>query len=228
MHATTSLPVRSTPQGNGYNATAAHEFAALATVLCCIADDAITCLKSLKKRLSDDDRRHGRRFVHSAVAYLRTDLRAAKDTASALQHVAHQLTTHWERSESATDAARDVMGRIAKAMDRLQTTAHQYDEEVVRRRQSPKRKADGRHSTGCGQTPESCGSCAETVEQLVKTIVRDSFNISALSHQITIANKSLSSSTSSVERVKLVVQDVKAKLDGDRPKAKHKGHARRA
>ncbi|CAI5714730.1 unnamed protein product [Hyaloperonospora brassicae] len=224
------------PPVNGSSATAAREFASLATVLCCIADDAIACLKSLKKRLAHCDSRHGRRFVHTAVAYLRTDLRAAKDAASALPHVAHQLVTRWERSESATDAARDVMGRLAKAMDRLQTTAHQYDEEVVLRRQSQQRKADGQHSTGCARAPAGRAGrgtghvgaqATDTVEQLVKTIVRDNFNISALSHQITIANKSLSCSTSSVERVKLLVQDVEEKLDGDRPRAKLKGHARR-
>ena len=218
MHATTSLPVRSTPQGNGYNATAAHEFAALATVLHCIADDALACLALLKKRLSAHDRRHGRRFVHTAVAYLRTDLRAAKDATRAVTHVAQQLTALDARSEWATDAARDVMGRMAKAMDSLQATARQFD-------------ADGRHrDTDClrAVVSEELPWADDAVEQLVKTTVREHFNISALSHQITIAHKSLSSSTASVERVKLVVQDVQAKLDGDGHRAKHKWHARRS
>ncbi|KAE8906540.1 hypothetical protein PF008_g31890 [Phytophthora fragariae] len=66
---------------------------------------------------------------------------------------------------------------------------------------------------------------AATVEELVKTTLRDNFNVSALSHQITIAEKSLSASPSFVERAKEAVNEVKDKLKGDKSSSPtHDGH----
>ena len=236
-----------TQRFRGYNATAEHEFTSLEKVLLCIANEAIACLKVLKRHLSDFDNRHGNLFTNTAASYLRKDLRTAKDTALKLKHVAHQMKHNLQLAEAATDSARTVMGVIAKAMDVLKTTAHQYDEEIMR--QSKKSNADEKYHTSrsceirdqrrddrhCGPLHGSNsttsndvaigGSTAalleftDTVEQLVKTILRDNFNISALSHQITIAEKSLSSSSAAVERVKMVVQDVEEKLGGGTPSA---------
>lgn len=65
---------------------------------------------------------------------------------------------------------------------------------------------------------------SDTVEELVKKTLHDNFNISALSHQITITEKSLSSSPSFVERAKEAVHDVKNKLTGDKASPTHDGH----
>ncbi|RMX66715.1 hypothetical protein DD238_004699 [Peronospora effusa] len=80
-------------------------------------------------------------------------------------------------------------------------------------------KTDGHHHHGGGIL-----SSSDTVEQLVKTTLHDNFNVSALSHQITIAQKSLSSSPSFVERAKEVLHDVKDKLKGDKTSPTHDGH----
>ncbi|CAH0489688.1 unnamed protein product [Peronospora farinosa] len=80
-------------------------------------------------------------------------------------------------------------------------------------------KTDGHHHHG-GGIPSS----SDTVEQLVKTTLHDNLNVSALSHQITIAQKSLSSSPSFVERAKEVIHDVKDKLKGDKTSPTHDGH----
>ncbi|CAI5701106.1 hypothetical protein KXD40_004298 [Peronospora effusa] len=80
-------------------------------------------------------------------------------------------------------------------------------------------KTDGHHHHGGGIL-----SSSDTVEQLVKTTLHDNFNVSALSHQITIAQKSLSSSPSFVERAKEVIHDVKDKLKGDKTSPTHDGH----
>ncbi|GMF20807.1 unnamed protein product [Phytophthora lilii] len=67
-------------------------------------------------------------------------------------------------------------------------------------------------------------SGSDTVEDLVKNTLRDNFNLSPLSHQITIAEKSLSSSPSFVERAKEAVNEVKDKLKGDKASPTHDPH----
>ncbi|KAG7375271.1 hypothetical protein PHYPSEUDO_002144 [Phytophthora pseudosyringae] len=59
-------------------------------------------------------------------------------------------------------------------------------------------------------------SGSDTVEALVKSTLRDNFNLNALSHQITIAERSLTASPSFVERAKEAVNEVKDKLTGDK------------
>ncbi|ETN17453.1 hypothetical protein PPTG_05254 [Phytophthora nicotianae INRA-310] len=67
-------------------------------------------------------------------------------------------------------------------------------------------------------------SGSDTVEALVKSTLRENFNLSALSHQITIAEKSLSASPGFVERAKEAVHEVKEKLKGDKSSPTSKSH----
>uniref|UniRef100_M4BE57 Uncharacterized protein n=1 Tax=Hyaloperonospora arabidopsidis (strain Emoy2) TaxID=559515 RepID=M4BE57_HYAAE len=62
----------------------------------------------------------------------------------------------------------------------------------------------------------------ETVEVLVKKNLRDNFNLSALDHQISAAEKVLSPSI--VERAKEVIHDVKDKLTGDKSSPTYADH----
>ncbi|KAH7482395.1 hypothetical protein PRIC1_006786 [Phytophthora ramorum] len=61
----------------------------------------------------------------------------------------------------------------------------------------------------------------ETVETLVKKTLRDNFSVSALDHQISAAEKSLSPSIA--ERAKEAVHDVKDKIKGDKSSPTHEG-----
>ncbi|KAG6611642.1 Histone-lysine N-methyltransferase EZH2 [Phytophthora cinnamomi] len=82
-------------------------------------------------------------------------------------------------------------------------------------------KGDHYHNQGGGGILAS----SNTVEELVKATLRDNFNLSTLSHQITIAEKSLSASPSFVERAKEAVNEVKDKLKGDKSSSPtHDGH----
>ncbi|EGZ30579.1 hypothetical protein PHYSODRAFT_475132 [Phytophthora sojae] len=320
------------------NATIDQEFASLEKVLNQTADDAARCLKLLKKNLSDYDSRHGNHFVNTAVSYLRSDMRTAKDTSADLKHVAHQISKSPQPSEAEVTSARNMMGAAAKAMDVLNTTARNYDQKNGRSKgvkgaidnvvgggaghdhkekdgglfgkdkdhdkhtglfgkSDDKAKNQEKESKGVGalfgksddkeKDKESKGLAAvfgksdkhkdkdekhtglfgskdkdkdkdanhgggilrnkgdhhhhhqgrgggilgssDTVEDLVKATLRDNFNLSALSHQITIAEKSLSASPSFVELAKEAVNEVKDKLKGDKSSSPtHDGyHARK-
>ncbi|RLN90068.1 hypothetical protein BBJ28_00018377, partial [Nothophytophthora sp. Chile5] len=67
---------------------------------------------------------------------------------------------------------------------------------------------------------------SDTVEAVVQATLRDHFNVRALEHQITAAERSLSSSSSPgfMERAKEAVHDVKNKLKGDKSSPTHAGH----
>eukprot|EP00644_Phytophthora_capsici_P008610 jgi/Phyca11/506541/fgenesh2_kg.PHYCAscaffold_20_\ len=62
---------------------------------------------------------------------------------------------------------------------------------------------------------------SETVETIVKKILRDNFSLRALDKQINDAEKSLSPSI--VERAKEKIHDVKEKIKGDKSEPAH-GH----
>ncbi|RLN05654.1 hypothetical protein BBJ28_00004686 [Nothophytophthora sp. Chile5] len=64
-------------------------------------------------------------------------------------------------------------------------------------------------------------SQSDTVEAVVKSTIHGHFNISTLDHQITAAEKSLSSSPTFIERAKEVVKD---KLKSDKSSPTHAGH----
>ena len=114
---------------NDHIATVEHEFTLLENVLIQTADDAVRCLKLLKKNLSDYDHRHGNHFINTATSFMRNDMRTAKDMAFDLKHVAHQIKKNPQPSELNIDSARNVMDVVAKAMDTLTTTARNYDEK---------------------------------------------------------------------------------------------------
>ncbi|KAG3182202.1 hypothetical protein PC128_g14780 [Phytophthora cactorum] len=63
---------------------------------------------------------------------------------------------------------------------------------------------------------------SETVETLVRKVLRDNFSLSALDHQIKTAEKSLTPSL--VERAKEKMHDVKEKIKGDKSDPVHEGH----
>ncbi|KAK1947194.1 hypothetical protein P3T76_001204 [Phytophthora citrophthora] len=281
-------------KSNDRNITAEQEFASLEKVLNQTADDAARCLKLLKQNLSDYDSRHGNHFINTASSYLRSDMRTAKDTASDLKHVAHQINKSSHPSESEIHSARNSMGATAKAMDVLNTTARNYDQKngrskgvkgainnAVGNNDKERHEKEGGGLFGKDKDKESKGTGlfghsddkenkdkesklgklfgkgdkdkekdhkhkekdhkhgdgllggkedrqhhgdhggaafggSDTVEALVKSTLRDNFNINALSHQITIAEKSLTVSPSFVERAKEAVIEVKEKLTGEK------------
>ncbi|TDH68986.1 hypothetical protein CCR75_000945 [Bremia lactucae] len=193
------------------SAIANQEFASLKKVLCQTADDAKQCIRLLKQHLLRVDSCHGKLFIHSATVFMRNDMRKAKDTSFELKRVANAISQISEPSDMEIEAARNGMEAIAKAMDVLHTTARNYDKvhnqsEVVQstfKVRKRDREQDHLEMFVCD---------TNTLEALVKSIVRDNFNLSALSHQITITQKSLTSSPSFVERAKEAVDDVKEKL----------------
>ncbi|EEY63997.1 uncharacterized protein PITG_02510 [Phytophthora infestans T30-4] len=295
------------------NVTAEQEFAALEKLLIQTSDDATRCLKLLKKNLSDYDSRHGNHFINASTSYMRSDMRTAKDTAADLKHVAHRISKSPQPSETEIHSARNMMGATAKAMDILNTTARNYDQEKGRskgvkgavdnmighndkeyhereggvfdknkEKESKgtglfgknderkhekhtglfgKDKDDNKHTgllgkgdkhkdekhtdlLGKGDKEKKHGhgllggrtdhhhdehrggifSGSDTVEALVKSTLRENFNVSALSHQITISEKSLSSSPSFVERAKEAVHEVKEKIKGDKSSPTSESH----
>ncbi|CAI5743826.1 unnamed protein product [Peronospora destructor] len=116
-------------KSNDHTATVEQEFTLLENVLNQTADDAVRCLKLLKKNLSDYDHHHGNHFINTATSFMRNDMRTAKDTASDLKHVAHQINKNPQPSELDIDSARNMMNVVAKSMDALNTTARNYDEK---------------------------------------------------------------------------------------------------
>ncbi|CAI5743837.1 unnamed protein product [Peronospora destructor] len=214
-------------------ATAAHEFALLEKALIQTADDAVRCLKLLKKNLSDYDHHHGNHFINTTTSFMRNDMRTTKDTASNLKHVAHLINENPQPFESDIDLRTQhdecccqVHGRSQHDSSMIKEEHEKDDKHASLLDTNDDRdtggllgKRDGHHHHGGGIL-----SSSDTVEQLVKTTLHDNFNISALSHQITIAQKSLSSSPSFVERAKEVIHDVKDKLKGDTTSPTHDGH----
>ncbi|KAG2533316.1 hypothetical protein JM18_000122 [Phytophthora kernoviae] len=238
-----------------HHIAAKQEFLSLEQSLNQTADDASTCLKLLKKELSEYDSRHGHHFTNTAKSYLRSDMRAAKDTASNMKHVARKINKAHKPSRSEVESARNVMDATAKAMDILKTTARNYDkkngkstgvkgtiEHVVGENNNAKENKKGLFGTSDKNKDENRGGLlgmgnkdkyghgnhgggilgsSDTVESLVKSTLRDNFSLSPLSHQITVAGKSLSSSSSIVEKAKEAIHDVKDKL---KTSPTHEGH----
>ncbi|EEY60607.1 uncharacterized protein PITG_13333 [Phytophthora infestans T30-4] len=330
-----------------------EEFFKLEQVLNETADETANCLKLLKKHLSDYDSRNGNQSRNTAASFMRTDMRNAKDTASDLKHVAHEINRNQKPSKTEIASARNMMDSTARAIETLKTTARNYDREN-KQRMGVKGRVDaavggrnnkgmgdnrGLHGTGemhnareddrgyfgknenerredrgfvgmnesgadrgfvgknenergedggfLGNTSASCGGVldknreegnahggmlggvrneghhsgalggnkddnggmlggvrneghhsgalggnkddnggvmgsSETVETLVRKILRDHFSLSALDHQIKAAEKSLSPSL--MERAKEKMHDVKEKIKGDKSEPIHEGH----
>ncbi|POM71061.1 Hypothetical protein PHPALM_12419 [Phytophthora palmivora] len=172
------------------NLAAEKEFAALGQVLIQTANDAAQCLKVLKKNLSEYDSRHGNHFLGTAKSFMRSDIRNAKDISSDLKDVAHQIQKSHKPSKAEVASARNMMNATSQAMDVLKVTALNYDEK---------------NNHGGGTFSNHDG-----VEALVKSTLRDNFNLNVLSYQIITTEKTLSPSL--VERAKEAVHDVKDKL----------------
>ncbi|TDH70371.1 hypothetical protein CCR75_003222 [Bremia lactucae] len=105
------------------------EFYKLEQLLNQTADDASTCLKLLKKELSEYDRRNGNHFVNTATTYMRRDMRHAKDTAMDMKHVSHNLNKEHKSSKTDVSSAQNVTHTTAKAFEALEITARNYDKE---------------------------------------------------------------------------------------------------
>ncbi|KAE8906539.1 hypothetical protein PF005_g31704 [Phytophthora fragariae] len=189
----------------------AAEFFKLELLLIQTADDAVHCTKAVKDNLGEYDTRHGLHFANTSKSFMRGSIRAAKDAASELGLLADQIAKSKFLSDWEIAAARNKMKAASDAMKELNKAARVYDEmngkpkgitriiDNVLVMRFDKRKEDGTLGT------------ADTVGVVVKSTLRSSFGgFSALKHQISVAEKSLSPSL--IERVKETVEDVVIKL----------------
>lgn len=209
---------------------AEKEFASLAQVLTITADDAVKCLKTLKKNLSEYDSQHGNHFLHTARLHMRSDIRHAKDVSADLKGVAREIHESHKPSKAGVISARTAMNAVALAMDVLTVTAQKYDEkhwhssDVKGAMESAGSGKDEMETNVQGDAFGTStyqaghhGNCVlsnlVTVEMVVKKTLSDNFNPNVLSCQINAAEKSLSS-FSIMERAKEAVNDVKEKLSG--------------
>ena len=188
----------------------AAEFFKLELVLIQTADDAVTCMKTLKTNLSDFDIRHNLHVANTSKFFMRDSIRVAKDAASELNHVAEQIARSKCFADSEIAKARNKMNTLSDAMQSLKKAARIYDEMNGRSR-CITRIIDnvlvGKYDNQDNNMPGS----ADTVEIVVRSTLRNYFNgFSALKHQITTAEKSLSPSL--VQRAKDVVDDVVIKI----------------
>ncbi|EEY60599.1 uncharacterized protein PITG_13324 [Phytophthora infestans T30-4] len=130
-----------------------EEFFKLEQVLNETADETANCLKLLKKHLSDYDSRNGNQSRNTAASFMRTDMRNAKDTASDLKHVAHEINRNQKPSKTEIASARNMMDSTARAIETLKTTARNYDREN-KQRMGVKGRVDaavgGRNNKGMG------------------------------------------------------------------------------
>ncbi|EEY65010.1 uncharacterized protein PITG_16465 [Phytophthora infestans T30-4] len=208
---------------------AEKEFASLAQVLVESANDAAHCLKVLKKNLTEYDSRHGNRFRGTAKSYLRSDIRNAKDVSAELQHVAHKINKSHKCSKKEIASARKHMNATSNALDILKTTARNYDEKhghATGVKGAIKNAVDGSHDNDINARADYHGDhhhggilgSSDTVEELVKTTLRNNLNLSVLIYQINTAEKAMSPSI--VEKAKEAMHGVKEKLTGD-PTRRH-------
>ncbi|KAF4315732.1 hypothetical protein G195_010756, partial [Phytophthora kernoviae 00238/432] len=80
----------------------------------------------------------------------------------------------------------------------------------------------GKDKDGHGNHGGGILGSSNSVESLVKSTLRDNFNLSPLNHQINVAEKSLSPSI--VDKAKVAIHDVKDKLTGDKTSPTHERH----
>ncbi|ETP34622.1 hypothetical protein F442_17100 [Phytophthora nicotianae P10297] len=291
---------------NEQNTATEEEFFKLEQALNQTAEDTYSCLKLLKKELSEYDSRNGNHFRNTATRFMRSDMRTAKDTAMDLKHVAHDINKSKKSSEAEISSARNMMDATVKAMEALKVTARDYDRENKQRMgvkgtvdaavggrhdkktghgtegdedrgffgksekdrdedrgffgkkekeseggifgqsDKPKQseggffnkdedeqrggmlgggKNEGHHKGVLGGTKDDNGGVmgsSETVETIVRKILRDHFNLRPLDHQIKAAEKSLTPSL--MERAKEKMHDVKEKITGDKSEPTHDSH----
>ncbi|KAE8915819.1 hypothetical protein PF005_g22026 [Phytophthora fragariae] len=109
------------------NVTAEHEFSKLEHLLTKTAGEVVNCLKVLKTNLAEYDKRNGLLFINTSKSFMRSDIRAAKDMASELRHVADQIAKSDTPSEWEITAARSKINTVSDAMGELKKTARAYD-----------------------------------------------------------------------------------------------------
>ncbi|KAG1700802.1 hypothetical protein DVH05_011689 [Phytophthora capsici] len=188
--------------------TTQQAFAKLEQMMIQTADDAANCLKVLKGNLSDFDSRHKLILVNTSKFYLRSDIRAAKDTTSELRAAANQIAECESPSESEITAARSAMHTTAEAMNELARQARMYDKKNLKSKgltgvvssllKGKKEKERVKDETPVGNNNGRVGSegilrAPDTVEEVVTTTLGDCFSgFTALQHQIATAEKSLS------------------------------------
>lgn len=187
--------------------TTEQEFSKLEQVLHQTADEAVNCLKVLKGNLAEYDSRH-KVFVNTSKFFLRNDLRAAKDTTSALRAAANQITECETPSESEITAARSALHVTSDVINELTKAAHMYDKKTLKSRgitgvvasllggkKNREKESKGDH---VGEENTRVGSerilrAPDTLEEVVTSTLRDCFSgFSALKQQILTAEKSLS------------------------------------
>ncbi|POM81268.1 Hypothetical protein PHPALM_789 [Phytophthora palmivora] len=187
-----------------HNAAAEQEFSKMARLLIQTADEAVRCLKALKTNLAEYDKRHGLLFLNTSKSFMRSDIRAAKDKASELKHVADQITMAKAPSEWEITATRSKIHEVSDALIKLKRTARAYDRKnnmgsIDPEDRSSNQSNDNAESEGSWFSEDSnsdrSGSTADTVEVVVKSTVHHNFSgFFALKHQISIAEDSLSPS----------------------------------
>ncbi|KAG1711793.1 hypothetical protein DVH05_009036 [Phytophthora capsici] len=194
----------------------AAEFFKLELLLIQSADDARKAVKAVKANLAAFDSRHGLHFVNTSKAFMREDLRAAKDAASELRLVADQIAKSKLLSDWEIAAARNKMNATSEAMNELKKSARIYD-EMNGKTKGITRIIDnvlvGKHKMRGDNQDSSVLETIDTVDAVVKLTLRATFSgFGALKRQIAIADKSLSPSL--VERARDVIGDVVIKLKG--------------
>ncbi|KAE9301639.1 hypothetical protein PF008_g22702 [Phytophthora fragariae] len=188
--------------------TIEQEFSKLELLLIQTADDAVNCLKVLKGNLSDYDSRHGLRIINTSKTFMRSDVRAAKDTTSELRNAANQIAECESQSESEITAARAAMNATSDVMNDLAATGRTYDKNKLKSRgiagvvtdmfggnKGLEDKSKGDHVVKDTKRVGSEGilRAPDTVEEVVASTLRDCFSgFSALKHQISAAEESLS------------------------------------
>ncbi|POM65271.1 Hypothetical protein PHPALM_19040 [Phytophthora palmivora] len=143
-------------------------------------------------------------------------VRAVKDAALELRLVSDQIAKSKFLSDWEIAAARNKMNALSDAIKELKKKARAYD-EMNGKPKGITRIIDnmliGKHDKKDNQR-HTMFETTDTVEALVKLTLRETFSgFSALKHQISTAEKSLSPSL--VERAKEVMEDVVIKLKGD-------------
>ncbi|KAL3668817.1 hypothetical protein V7S43_006110 [Phytophthora oleae] len=196
-----------------HNPAAEQEFSKMEQLLTQTADEAASCLKTLKSNLSEYDKRHGLLFLNTAKSYMRKDIRAAKDKAAELKHVADQINKSETPSEWEITAARSKIHEVSDVLINLKKTARAYDRKNhLENTSGSDLKAEERHSnpdfdrsesegswfsedTSSGRSGSGVSGKGDTVEAVVRSTVRHNFSgFSALKHQVSEAEDSLSPS----------------------------------
>ncbi|KAG3207231.1 hypothetical protein PC128_g243 [Phytophthora cactorum] len=208
------------------NDTAEQEFSKLEQLLIQTADEVSSCLKALKSNLSEYDKRHGLLFLNTSMSFMRSGIRAAKDIAAELKHVAHQIDKSEGPSESEITAARSKIHRVSDAMLNLRKTARAYDRKNHLESLSELKAEEGRsnqdyhksESEGSWFSEESgnaIGRATDRVELVLKSTIHNNFSgFSALKHQVLVAEEALSPSF--VDHVMNTVASMSNSLKGEK------------